>query len=135
MALRLVEKGEAIGIYPEGERSWDGALQPLRRGTVRLLLKAGAPVVPCGVVGSYDVWPRWSRRPRRCRVLIRFGEPIDFGRHDTREEREAALDAAIHRLSAALKELNDPDHPAAAPVGKRLRRSKARPPSALAPEG
>ncbi|MGI9626203.1 MAG: lysophospholipid acyltransferase family protein [Longimicrobiales bacterium] len=117
VALRLVERGEVVGIYPEGERSWDGSIQPLRRGTVRLLLKAGVPVVPCGVVGSYDVWPRWSKKPRRCRVRIRFGEPIDFGRHDTKQDREMALEAATRRLSEALQALNDPDHPATAPIG------------------
>lgn len=135
VALRLVEAGEAIGIYPEGERSWDGSLQPLRRGTVRLLLKAGAPVVPCGVIGSYDVWPRWSRRPRRCRVRIRFGEPIDFGRHDTREDREKALTAAIDLLSGALSALRDPDHPLGAPSGRRLKGSPKRTAGTLAPEG
>ena len=139
VALRLVEDGEGIGIYPEGERSWDGSLQPLRRGTVRLLLKAGAPVIPCAVVGSYDVWPRWSRRPRRCRVSIRFGEPIQFGRHDRREDREKALDGAIARLAKALEDLGGPDHPAGAPVapgsgGTRIGRPTKPGRGTLAPE-
>lgn len=134
VALRLVDEGKVIGIYPEGERSWDGSLQPLRRGTVRLLLKAGVPVVPCGVVGSFDVWPRWSKKPRRKRVVVRFGEPLEFGRHDTREAREKALDAALERLRTALNNLSDPDHPAAAPVGARAP-GTAKHARALAPEG
>lgn len=105
-ALRLLDRGEAVCVYPEGERSWDGTLQPLRRGTVRLVLKAGVPVVPCGVAGSFDAWPRWSRRPRRRPVVLRFGAPIHFGRHDTRPEREAALDEALKRLVKALAELS-----------------------------
>lgn len=104
--LRLLERGEAVCIYPEGERSWDGTLQPLRRGTVRLILKAGVPVIPCGVKDSFNAWPRWSRRPRRCRVVLRFGAPMHFGRHDTRAEREPALDAAVARLARALAELS-----------------------------
>lgn len=120
VALRLVNQGEAVGIYPEGERSWDGSLQPLRRGTVRLLLKAGVPVVPCGVVGSYDVWPRWSKRPRRCRVRIRYGEPINLGCHDTRAEREAVLESATLRLSTALHELSHIDQAAPARAEPRV---------------
>lgn len=114
--LRLLERGEAVCIYPEGERSWDGTLQPLRRGTVRLILKAGVPVIPCGVKDSFNAWPRWSRRPRRCRVVLRFGPPMHFGRHDTRAEREAALDAAVARLAQALAELSG--QPAGSAVGE-----------------
>ena len=105
-ALRLLARGEAVGIYVEGERSWDGTLQPFRRGAVRLILKAGVPVIPCGVAGSYDVWPRWSRKPRRTRVSLRFGEPLHFGVHNTRNERDEALEAATERLTRVLAELS-----------------------------
>ena len=105
--LRLIEEGKGVGIYPEGERSWDGQLQPQRRGTIRVLLKAGVPIIPVGIAGSYDVWPRWSKRPRRCRVRLRYGAPIVFGAHADRLAREAALPAARKRLEAALRELID----------------------------
>lgn len=108
VVLRRLEDGKAVGIYPEGERSWDGRLQALRRGTVRVILKAGVPVIPCGVSGTYGVWPRWSRRLRRRRVRIRFGEPILFGRHDDRGRREEALPGAIRRLEEALRALSEP---------------------------
>lgn len=104
--LRLLEAGEGVCIYPEGERSWDGAPQPLRRGTVRLLLKAGVPVVPCGISGSYEAKPRWSATRHRARVALRFGEPIVFGVHDTRAEREAAFDAAAARIVSSLARLS-----------------------------
>ncbi len=110
--LRTLARGEGVCIYPEGERSWDGTLQPLRRGTIRLLLKAGAPIVPCGISGSFEARPRWGRRFHRRRVFLRFGEPIRFGVHDTRAERERALAAATERIEAALLELG-----AAAPGG------------------
>ena len=110
-ALRLLEEGEAVCIYPEGERSWDGLLQPLRRGTVRLILKAGVAVVPCGVSGSFQAWPRWSRRPRRSPIHLRFGTPINFGRHDTRAEREAVLDDAMERLEMVLADLSGQPSP------------------------
>ncbi len=135
VALRLLEKGEVVGIYPEGERSWDGQLQPLRRGTVRLILKAGVPVVPCGVIGSYDVWPRWGSGPKRARVRIRFGEPLEFGKHDSREERERALADTTRRLREALEQLSDPDHPLGAATTPRLSRRADGAPGPLAPEG
>lgn len=104
IALRHLEDGYGVGIYIEGERSWDGRLQPPRLGTIRLLLKAGVPVVPCGIQGAYDVWPRWSRL-RRGSVRIRFGMPLRFPKLDTRREREAALDEVRERIMSELARL------------------------------
>lgn len=101
-ALRLLGRGEAVGIYVEGERSWDGRLQPPRLGTIRLILKAGVPVVPCTIQGSYDVWPRWDRGLRRAPVRITFGEPLHFPRLDSRAAREAALPETARILMEKL---------------------------------
>lgn len=105
VVLRRLAEGEAVGIYPEGERSWDGALQPVRRGTMRLLLGAGVPVVPCGISGAYDVWPRWSRRIRRRRVVISFGEPMVWPLLTTRAEREEAVPWAMETLKEQFEAL------------------------------
>ena len=95
-----------MGVYPEGERSWDARLQPFRRGTVRLLLKAGVPIIPCGVAGSYDVWPRWSKTIRRRRVRVEFGQPIRWPAMDHREERNAFLPKATEQLAQTLAALS-----------------------------
>ncbi len=100
---RHLIRGDAVGIYIEGERSWDGRLQSPRLGTVRLLLKAGVPVVPVGISGSYDVWPRWGRGLRRAPIRISFGEPLRFPRLDRREEREAAVPAAADTIMSAIR--------------------------------
>lgn len=104
--LRHLEAGRGVGIYPEGERTWDGSIQPLRRGSIRVILKAGVPVVPCGVAGTFGVWPRWSRRVRGGPVRIRFGPPMKFGRHDDRNEREALLEETAAAIRRALAELS-----------------------------
>jgi 1-acyl-sn-glycerol-3-phosphate acyltransferase len=105
LALRYLQQGDGVGIYIEGERSWDGRLQPLRRGTVRLVLNAGVPVIPCGISGAYDAWPRWDRRLKRAAIQIRFGEPMRFPLCRDRTSREAHLDEAYERISATLAEL------------------------------
>lgn len=102
-ALRLLGEGKGVGIYPEGERSWDARLQPLRRGTMRLILKAGVPVVPCGIEGSFDVRPRWGSGLQRGAVTIRFGKSLLFRPHDVRSERELALPEATRKIEKALK--------------------------------
>jgi len=111
MMLRRLAQGEVVGIYPEGERTWDGTLQPLRRGTVRFLLRAGVPVVPCGISGAFDVWPRWVGGPRRGgEVVLRFGRPLHLGVHRGRRSRDAALPDAMAQLREALSELSGWPH-------------------------
>ncbi len=103
--FRRLEEGRGVGIYPEGERSWDGALQPFRRGTIRLLLAAGVPVIPCGVSGTYDAWPRWSRSVRRRDVSVSFGPPLAIPTLASRGEREEALESTEKVVRRALMEL------------------------------
>jgi 1-acyl-sn-glycerol-3-phosphate acyltransferase len=106
IVLRHLESGDAVGLYVEGERSWDGRLQPPRLGALRLILKAGVPVVPCGISGAYDIWPRWDRRLRRGRIRIAFGEPLRFPQIDARADRERALPDVAARLMAAIGALS-----------------------------
>lgn len=101
-ALRRLEAGHGVGIYLEGERSWDAKLQPLRLGTVRLILYAGVPVVPTIIHGSYDVWPRWSSRPSRSPITIEFGKPLHLPQLRDRAGREAAVLASREVLQAAI---------------------------------
>ncbi len=102
--LRHLHQGDAVGIYIEGERSWDGRLQRPRLGTVRLILKSGVAVIPVGISGSYDVWPRWDHGLRRAPVRIAFGPPLHFPRLDRRRERDAALSEAAERIMTAIRE-------------------------------
>lgn len=100
--LRILERGEPVGIYVEGERTWDGRLQQPRLGTLRLILKAGVPVIPCTISGAYDVWPRWHRALRRGTVRIHFGDPLHFPKLERRADREAALGDVARKLMQAI---------------------------------
>ena len=106
IALDVLGRGEAFGIYPEGARSRDGRLYRGRTGVAHLALTSGAPVVPVGLVGTERLQPVGATVPRLARVTIRFGTPIDFtGRFDGvplgRARREATDEvmAAIQALS------------------------------------
>lgn len=72
-AAALVENGWNVLLFPEGTRSADGDIQRFRSGVGRLAAKAGVPVVPVAIIGTYAVWPRGRRLPRRGPVEIRFG--------------------------------------------------------------
>jgi 1-acyl-sn-glycerol-3-phosphate acyltransferase len=75
--LKALEEGAAVFLAVEGEVSWDGRIKPARSGAPWLALRSGAPFVPCGITGSYDVWPRWETSPKLTgKITVRIGEPL-----------------------------------------------------------
>jgi 1-acyl-sn-glycerol-3-phosphate acyltransferase len=106
IALDVLGRGEAFGIYPEGTRSRDGRLYRGRTGVAHLALTSGAPVVPVGLVGTQDLQPVGRRLPRLADVTVRFGEPLTFAsRYDgvpsgrARREVTDVVMNAIQKLS------------------------------------
>jgi 1-acyl-sn-glycerol-3-phosphate acyltransferase len=65
-ALQLLQAGEAVVIFPEGERTHDGRLQPFMPGVALLVRKAQVPVLPIGLAGAYQTLPRHRRYPWLC---------------------------------------------------------------------
>lgn len=108
--LAVLERGEVLGIYPEGTRSPDGRLHRGRTGVARFVLASGAPVVPVAMLGSYEaeLGRRFLPR-RRPRIRAVVGPPVDVqavlraneGAEEAqllRAVTEAVMDA-IHDLS------------------------------------
>src|SRR5262249_38144510 len=79
-ALGVLGRGELLGIYPEGTRSHDGRLYRGRTGVAVMALRARVPVVPCAMLGTFELQPPGRKIPRIGRVTIRFGAPLDFSR-------------------------------------------------------
>ncbi len=78
--LRVLARGDQLGIYPEGTRSPDGKLYRGRTGVARMILEAGVPVVPVAMIDTEKIMPAGRRIPKVRRVGVIFGEPLDFSR-------------------------------------------------------
>lgn len=103
-ALKMLEEGHVVGIYPEGTRSETGELQDGKAGVAMIALKSGAPVVPMAVVGLERALDSGGRRlPRRSAITLRMGPPLTFERVE-RLDRATLHRAAeeVHRAIAAL---------------------------------
>lgn len=74
--LRRLRAGGIVVLFPEGTRSPDGNLGSLKSGIAVLVARAGVPVVPVGLAGTFEVWPRFRRFPRPHPVRIHYGRPI-----------------------------------------------------------
>jgi 1-acyl-sn-glycerol-3-phosphate acyltransferase len=79
-ARAVITGGALGGIFPEGTVNPDPeTLQRGRSGVARLALSTGAPVVPTGIWGTQNRWPKAGlhfRRPLRTINVIAYGEPI-----------------------------------------------------------
>jgi 1-acyl-sn-glycerol-3-phosphate acyltransferase len=75
---RLLDRGDVVGIFPEGRISPNGRIGPFRRGLAVIAARSGAPVVPLGLRGNHDALPRHRRFPRPKRVTVVAGAPLSF---------------------------------------------------------
>ena len=91
--IEQLEKGMAVAIYPEGTRSPDAKLYRGKTGVARMAVRAGCPIVPVGIIGSFDVQPHNKKLPRvrGVRVGVRFGRPLDFSRYEGKEDDRFVL--------------------------------------------
>jgi len=74
--LRRLKAGEQVLIFPEGTRSRDGEVAPLKPGFISVARRSRVPLIPVGLDGAYQAWPRTSRIPRGGRIAIVVGQPI-----------------------------------------------------------
>jgi 1-acyl-sn-glycerol-3-phosphate acyltransferase len=101
-ALEVLGRGELLGIYPEGTRSHDGRLYRGRTGVAVMALRAHAPVIPCAMVGTFELQPPGRKIPHLGRVTIRFGEPMDFSRYEGMEGERFAVRAVTDEIMYAV---------------------------------
>ncbi|MFJ6718028.1 MULTISPECIES: 1-acyl-sn-glycerol-3-phosphate acyltransferase [unclassified Streptomyces] len=108
--LGVLAKGELLGIYPEGTRSHDGRLYKGKVGVAAMALGAGVPVVPCAMVGTFEIQPPGQKIPNIRRVTIRFGRPLEFSRYAGLEGERAILRAVTDEIMYAVLELSGQEY-------------------------
>ncbi len=104
-AIRIVQQGHILGIFPEGERTWDGELLPLRYGAIRLILALGAPVIPVGITGAYELMPRWTSSIKRIPVTITIGKPVHFEHIPIPKQTRGDIESAATLLGSTMVQL------------------------------
>ena len=80
--IRILRAGQGTLVFPEGQRTPDGNLQPAQPGLGLVIAKTLAPVVPIRMFGAYDAWPIHEKWPRPGRITVVIGEPIHFTEQD-----------------------------------------------------
>jgi 1-acyl-sn-glycerol-3-phosphate acyltransferase len=87
--LRHLGAGAAVVVFPEGTRTEDGELSPLKPGVQLLMKRTQAPIVPMGIAGAFEALPYWRKVPTlsplflpagKSTIAVWVGEPLDAGR-------------------------------------------------------
>jgi 1-acyl-sn-glycerol-3-phosphate acyltransferase len=92
-----VRNGRSLAVFPEGRRTDDGQLQAFEPGAFKIAMKAGVPIVPVTIRGTFALLPRTSLAPRPGRVDVVISEPIETSEYD-----DKSLPALIERTRAAI---------------------------------
>ena len=104
--LDQLSKGEAVLVFPEGERSWSGAMLPFKPGISLLIKKARPPIVPIGIAGAAKALPRGGKFPRLSPIFlpstgsdiaVSIGKPLD-GERFAAMPREVMLEELFREI-------------------------------------
>ncbi|HTU90084.1 MAG TPA: lysophospholipid acyltransferase family protein [Gemmataceae bacterium] len=107
MILEQLNAGQAVLVFPEGERTATGEIQPLKPGILLLIKRMEAPIVPIGVAGAFDALPRtrhWPKLspfflpPTDAAIAVSVGQPIPAARY-----RDMPRDKALTELQEELE--------------------------------
>lgn len=111
--LRRLKRGELVLIFPEGTRTIDGSILPLKPGFCVLARKAKVPLIPMAIVGAFDVWPKNSKFPKLARIRLAAGPAIGVEQIEslTDEALVALLDCqmrACYKMAASSLDKKEP---------------------------
>lgn len=107
--LEQLKAERAVLIFPEGERTPDGSIMPLRPGIHLLLKRVAVPILPVGIAGAYEAWPRWRKYPipsplflpvGRSTIAVSVGTPLDSRRWEGRPRAELLADLHLELRKA-----------------------------------
>ncbi|HUO48890.1 MAG TPA: lysophospholipid acyltransferase family protein [Acidimicrobiales bacterium] len=107
-AQAVLERGDALILFPEGTRRSGPVVEDLHEGAAFLAARTGAPVVPIGIGGSDRIMPKGAHLPRPAKVHLEVGVPLEA---PARSERGRVPRTQVHafteRLGAQIQRLYD----------------------------
>ena len=99
-AVKSLQAGMPLVIFPEGGRTADGELKPFLPGAFFLAIKAQVDIVPVALVGTYELLPMNTYHIKPRPLEMRVGRPISTAGHSMRE-----MEALSEKVHQAMEEL------------------------------
>ena len=110
---KLQEEKAIFIIFPEGGRTRTGSMMPFKHGVGMLVAETNVPVVPCGLIGSFEALPPNRKVPRCLRIKLVIGERVEFA--SIANDRGGWLQIAQSVESAVRGLVSDADNPVCTP--------------------
>ena len=108
--LGVLERGEVLGIYPEGTRSPDAKLYRGPTGVARMIHEGNVPVIPVAMIDTEKVMPIGKRLPKVRRIGMVIGEPLDFSRFHGMEGDRFILRSITDEIMYELSRLSGQEY-------------------------
>ncbi len=97
-SLRILKRKEILGIFPEGTRNGLEKGKKVKNGAVLIAMKAGVPIIPAGISGSYKPF---------CKITLNYGEPIYYDKYKEEEQTKELADKLTKELMDEIVKLRD----------------------------
>ena len=107
IAVSYLKKGATIVVYPEGTRSLTGKLQKGKTGVARLALAARVPVVPVGLIGTFEILPKGKYIPKLKRAKINIGKPMYFNKYYNKKITKTLLREITNGIMKEIARLSN----------------------------
>ena len=103
----FLNQGKQVIIFPEGSRSEDNQIAPLKRGIALLASTSKCKVVPVKITGAYEAWPRRKSFPKLWgKIKVTFGKPLDWKDYEKMSSNKKEVQAIFTKdLEESLKNL------------------------------
>lgn len=108
-SLKLVcdflEQKKKVVVFPEGVRSYNGKLAPIKSGIGMLAMRSKCPIIPTYIHGTYEVWDRSRKYPKLWgQTAVYYGKPIYWDDFAHLEKKEA-LEQITQAVADGIEEL------------------------------
>ncbi|MFC4995506.1 lysophospholipid acyltransferase family protein [Rubritalea tangerina] len=104
--IKALKSGKKVVMFPEGERTLHGGLNPGLPGVGLIVAKAQATVQPMRIFGAFDALPRGSGKLKRHQIDVVIGDPIHFTKEELKEYRgKDGYQKISDRIMQAISEL------------------------------
>lgn len=104
-AVKALNNGKALIMFPEGERSADGKIKTFKLGLARIAFKTNARIIPVTIVGAYEAWSKHRLLPLPKKISVYYHEPITIDKHEFAniKARNEFLEKITNKITETIK--------------------------------